>query len=143
MDNFKAFVEDYITLDEQEWQLFKKILHQGHYKKDELILGIGEFCTSLLFINKGCVRIFSYKKENEETYDFVFENDFAVDYRSFLTEQPSTVGMIALEDLDCIRISKTELTQLNAISNKIQEFARLMTELVYIYLDERLQSIFV
>jgi CRP/FNR family transcriptional regulator, anaerobic regulatory protein len=141
MEEFRDFISTFITVDDDDWMLYEKSLETGVCKKGDIFLKIGEVCTSLHFITKGCARIFCYKKENEETYDFVFENDFAVDYRSFLTARPSTVGIEALEDLEYVKIPKKELEKLTKTSLKMQEFGRIMTEMVYIYLDERLQSI--
>jgi CRP/FNR family transcriptional regulator, anaerobic regulatory protein len=141
MEQVRAFISEFIQIDNKEWKLFRKILNEGTCKKGNVLLKIGDECKFMYFIIRGSIRMFSYKKENEETYDFGFENDFAVDYRSFLTAQPATLGIEALEDLIYVSIKKEALLKLNKTSGKMREFSKIMTEMVYIYLDERLQSI--
>jgi CRP/FNR family transcriptional regulator, anaerobic regulatory protein len=141
MEQVRAFINEFIQIDNKEWTLFQTIMKEDTCKKGSVLLKIGDECKFMYFIISGSIRMFCYKKENEETYDFGFENDFAVDYRSFLTAQPATLGIEALEDLIFVSIKKEALLKLNKTSVKMREFSKIMTEIVYIYLDERLQSI--
>ncbi|HPH46369.1 MAG TPA: Crp/Fnr family transcriptional regulator, partial [Chryseolinea sp.] len=63
------------------------------------------------------------------------------DYRSFLTQQPSTEYIIALEDAEVIELHYNDMQTLYEKVPSWQKYGRLIAEFLYIKVTERAQSL--
>lgn len=110
-------------------------------KRGEIIVSQGKVCDELFFIRKGFLRGFHYKKGQEITSWFGFENDFATSTYSFVSQKIGFENIEVIED--CILYS-IRYEDLNNIYHKYPEFnyvGRLLTEKYYLELMERTLSL--
>lgn len=77
--------------------------------RDERLLLAGEVCTELSFVVQGVLVSQAPDSARLTSCDVFAEGDFATDYVSFLTEQPSTVEIVALEPCRVLTISRAAL----------------------------------
>ena len=57
------------------------------------------------FLNKGLVRYFVYKDEEESTFEFTKEGEFIADYQSFNNKTESVQNIQAIEDCEILIIN--------------------------------------
>ena len=81
-------------------------------KKGEHILIEGSSCDTLTYIIKGSFRQYTEAKGAEINFLFYFENDFVLDYLSFLKATPSKYSILAIENSVVLQINRTDLDSL-------------------------------
>jgi len=141
MDRYKMFMQKFVAFTEEEWQLAKPFFKQENILKGNIFLRQGTICEMLSFVEAGAFRQYRTEDIEEYAYDFSFEEDYAVDFKSFLTGSPATLSISALRDSRVINISKHDLDKAYQICPAFQEFGRLMVERAFVYDDERVQSL--
>jgi len=72
---------------------------------------------------------------------FTQENNFMVDFQSFLTQQPSRYYWQAMEDSEVLAFDFKDIQRLYATSPAWQKFGRLVSERVYMQLNERVEML--
>ncbi|NQX80505.1 MAG: Crp/Fnr family transcriptional regulator [Flavobacteriaceae bacterium] len=128
MDKIREYFEQFVKLNDNDWMFFKSKLIKNEYQSKTTILKIGQIENNLSFIEKGSVRFFIPKQENDCTFNFSFENQFVSAYDSFITQKPSiyqietlsntTLWILNYDDLQDI-YNNTEIG--NTIGRKIAE----------------------
>jgi CRP/FNR family transcriptional regulator, anaerobic regulatory protein len=141
MEKFKTFMRQFVTFTDEEWQSAYDFFKKETIAKGKVILKQGTVCQNLSFIEAGAFRQYRTEDVDEYAYDFSFEEDYAVDFKSFLTGSPATINISALRDSVVVSISKSDLDKVYQICPAFQEFGRLMVERAFVYDDERIQSL--
>jgi CRP/FNR family transcriptional regulator, anaerobic regulatory protein len=110
--DLKNFLRSYGDFQEEELAdmagRFKTIPAKGH----EYLLRPGEVCKHLLFIQKGCVRLYYLKDDMEVSVWFSFEHTSAIEVYSFISGQPTNYYLQAIEDSEVLSLSKHEIDKL-------------------------------
>jgi len=77
-------------------------------KRNEQILTQGEVCRYVYFVASGCLQVFIYDSEsNETTRDLVIENNWCSELISFGQQQPASENIRAVEPSDLFAIDRT------------------------------------
>ena len=106
---FIDFLSAYVKIDEPEIQMIAERIHHNSYAKGEVILRQGDIPRSLAFVIKGAVRVYYTDEQgNEQTVNFIFENQALVAFDSFASQTPSGIAAAALEATELIWTSHTE-----------------------------------
>ncbi len=128
METLKRFIDNMIPTNKPGWDFFSSKFSEQTYKKKTVLLKTGETENYLSFIKKGVVRLYIPKEENDVTFKFIFENEFATAYDSFLTQKPSAYQIETLSETTLFRISYQDLQEVyektengNIIGRKIAE----------------------
>lgn len=79
------------------------------FSKKQLIIRTGQIEDHLSFIEKGIVRYFVPKLENDLTFTFAFDNSFISAYDSFITREPSNYQIQTLTPTLLWRITYADL----------------------------------
>ena len=130
-------LSQFISLDEDEQDIFVSKLIVKNYEKKELILQEGDTCKYAYFINSGCLRYYYNVGEQENTAQFFFENGWYTDYDSFLTGKPSQQNIETLERTELLLLSAKSLQQLYIDIPKFERFGRLMAENAFLGIRQR------
>jgi CRP-like cAMP-binding protein len=109
--------------------------------KNELIVHVGERCSHLYFIGKGCLRGYYLDDGKDITNWFAQENEFATCFYAFVAGKPSFEFIQALEDCELVQLSRAGLQELYTEYPETERIGRIITEDYYIRLEERLLSI--
>jgi CRP-like cAMP-binding protein len=125
----EAFIRHFIQPNEEEWHAFKSILQEKKLKKKDLLLKDGQICNFIGFINSGVIREYAFENGKESTVDFVSENQFVVDFQSFIMSAPSRQYLEALTDVDLL------------IFKNWERFGRLIIEHVFCDMEEKRKKI--
>jgi CRP/FNR family transcriptional regulator, anaerobic regulatory protein len=133
----RAYINNFIQVTEEEWQLHRNVLYRRFLKKGEYLLRAGQVCNDVSFINSGAVRCYTLCKGEDLTNFFFFENSYTTDYVSFLSRKPSDSYLVALEDTEVLNLSYENMQMLYEKVPSWQKYGRLIAEFVFLLAEER------
>lgn len=137
---FKKWMTTISFLTEDDCMLFAPFLKTRRYPAKEYFLQKGKICEEMGFINYGCFRTFYDSEGKEINVHFAFENEFAVDYDSFLHQKPSRYFIQALEDTEAVTFNLSALQNAYNQSQRWERFGRMMAEYSYQLTTKRVES---
>ncbi len=143
LDQLKAFFNGIVALPEADWDRACPLFRSGQVAKGERILQAGQVCRYLSFVNRGLFRAYLLKDGKEHVRQFLFEDGFAVDIGSFLTQTPSPFFIEALEDSLLLQITQPDMDELCENSFAFMKLARKLSDQSAINLIRRSVSLLV
>src|SRR5687767_3571675 len=96
----KHFIDRIVDVTDQEWKAHRDCLTRRFLKKGEFLVREGQVSSNVSFINTGSFRVYKELNGQEIVKNFFFANEYATEYVSFLTRQPSEIFVKALEDTE-------------------------------------------
>ena len=139
--NLKKFLLQYAEFSDDELEDISKRFKIKNLKKDDFLLTQGGICKDLLFVQKGCLRLYYLKDDIEVSVWFSFEHSSAIEVYSFISEQPSNYFIQAIEDSQIYSLSKKELHKLEILYPKIQKMMKNFWEDVVLNLINRFTAL--
>jgi CRP/FNR family transcriptional regulator, anaerobic regulatory protein len=143
MNNFRQFKEwlkNVSFLTENDCNLFEPFLQTKQINSKDIFLREGKTCMELGFINKGTFRMYYLSDGKEINTHFSFENEFVVNYDSFLQEIPSRYFIQALEDAEIVTFNLQTLQKAYNQSQNWERFGRIMAEYSYKLTTKRVEG---
>ncbi|NBC25150.1 MAG: cyclic nucleotide-binding domain-containing protein [Bacteroidetes bacterium] len=143
MNNFRKFknwLKKFSFLTEKDCNLFEPYLQIKRVKKKDLLLREGQVCRELGFINHGVFRMYYLADGKEINTHFSFENDFVVNYQSFLQATPSRYFIQSLEDAEIVTFNLKALQNGYSESKNWERFGRIMAEQSYKMTTNRVEG---
>ena len=139
MNLFVKFIYQFISLSNEDTIALENVLSNKSYKAGDKIVQEGSICNSILFTVSGKARSYFVNHEGQEfTWNFhfndadsKFENYFLVDYYSFLRQTPSHLTIEALEDIEAITLSYTNIQKIVSKSINLEKVASIMSATAY------------
>lgn len=92
-------------LDKKEEELLNNSFKPFFLAKGSFFLKAGEVNRHVGFLQKGLVRYFVFKDEEESTFEFTQEGEFIADYQSFNNKTASIQNIQAIEDCEMLIIN--------------------------------------
>lgn len=132
LEKMRQAVRQLTHIQENEWAAFAEKVRFQVFNKESFLCREGEVERSIFFLTKGSTRNFFIKDGKEFTINFHFEGEFVTSYYSFLTRQPSTVFIEAMEDVETCVIQQEWLYQFYDQYKTGERIGRLMAEHQYI-----------
>src|SRR5215212_10615815 len=139
--NLKNFILKYVTLSDIELEDITVKFKTKVVKKNSYLLRQGDTCKDLVFVQKGCLRLYYVKDDIEVSVWFAFQESSAIEIYSFISESPSDYFLQAIEDSEVLYIPKTELKKLYQYQPKMQEMMRRFWEAVLLDLINRFTAL--
>lgn len=132
-DSLLAALQRYVAIPEEEWLYFLSQISWKSIQKGQYLLHSGQSCEQIYYCEHGLFRMF-YENEDgtEHIKSFVTEEQFFADYRSFLTNTPSSLSIQALEDSRYALFSKQTVEQLYERHICWERFGRRLAESLFI-----------
>ena len=138
---FKKFNE-IVSLSIKEENIVKKYLTPKKLRKKQYLLQEGDVCKNIAFIEKGSLRSYTVsEKGSEHIIQFALESWLISDLFSFLTGEPATYNIDALEDSELLLTSKSAHEELLQKLPKYETYTRVQITGAYIAMQRRLTSI--
>jgi CRP-like cAMP-binding protein len=131
-------------LDKSEVELIKFSFRPFFLAKGAFFLRAGEVNKNVGFLQKGLVRYFVYKDEEESTFEFTKEGEFVADYQSFNNKTVSIQNIQAIEDCELLIINYANVQNIfnttkngNLIGRQIIEhrFDVMVNQLLAVYMQ--------
>jgi CRP-like cAMP-binding protein len=129
-----------IHIADDEWAALEPHISSKKIKKRDNLIKEGQICTHISFLLRGSMRQYHIVDGEEKTTFFFFDNHFACNYESFLTQQPSDVTIEAMEDCEMLYFSREVMYRLYRLYPKYETMGRMIAENVYMCAIERLKT---
>lgn len=141
MQKLRENIEQKVPIQEEEFAQLNQFFHPQWIKKKKDLLRIGEVCKNLAFVNQGILRSYSIdEKGNEHVIQIALENHWIADLYSFLSQQPATLSIEALEDSQVLLISSQDLDRIYLKIPIMERFFRKLVERAYVATLNRLNN---
>jgi CRP-like cAMP-binding protein len=139
--DLKKFLLTYADFSEEELASIVSRFKSKHVTSSEFLLSQGDVCKDLLFVQKGCLRLYYLKDEIEVSVWFSFEHSSAIEVNSFISEKPTQYFLQAIEDSEVLYLSKKELDKLCGTQPKMQRMMKNFWEDVILNLISRFTAL--
>ena len=96
--NLLKLLSQITELEENEVELIKNSFTSLFLAKGSFFLKAGEINKNVGFLQKGLIRYFVFKDDEESTFEFTKEGEFIADYQSFNNKTASNQNIQAIED---------------------------------------------
>lgn len=134
-------ISKHITLTDEEQSYFISLLKEKKYKNKQHITKEGDVCKHISFINKGCCRIYNIDKNGfEHILSFASEDYWIGDLYSIITQKPGMLFIQAMEEMEIIQITKSDLDSLFLKIPKFERMFRILTENAYVVTQNRVME---
>jgi CRP-like cAMP-binding protein len=129
-----------LTSEQQE--LITGYLKPKKIRKKQFLLQEGDVCRMIAFVEKGALRAYSVDDQgNEHIIQFALEGWTVSDLYSFLTGEPATYAIEALEDSELVLIDRPSHEELLQKVPAYETYTRLQITGAYLAMQKRLTSI--
>ena len=131
-----------ITFSEEEQAIIKSYLTHKKLRKKQYLLQEGDVCKVIAFVEKGALREYNVDdKGNEHILQFALEGWVISDLYSFMTEEPATYNIDALEDSELVLITKSAQEEILKRVPKYETYSRMQITGAYMAMQKRITSI--
>jgi CRP-like cAMP-binding protein len=97
-------------------------------KRNQILLREGDICKAYYFVNKGCLRLFTYNSEGTEaTRYFAFEGAFGTALPSLIDQTPAFEFVQTIENSALLQISRDSFFHL---VDTVPQFARVYRQIL-------------
>ena len=143
MNNFRKYIETIADVHDNDWSVFSSRLKKREFLKKSTFLSKGETENYISFIEKGEVRLFIPKEDEEKeiTFGFSFQGEFVSAYDSFLTQSPSAYQLETLVDTTLWSISYNDLQEVYKTTKIGNTIGRSIAERLFLIKSKREQSL--
>jgi CRP-like cAMP-binding protein len=134
-----------VDLDADMMQLVSDHISEINYPAKHIFLQQGAVCNKVHFIVSGTARSYYIDSSGlTVTWSFLFNNEssigrnlFALDYRAYLTNKPSSIAIETMSEVRAFIFPKEELNQMIEKCAKYERFMRKLSESAYVYMYDR------
>jgi CRP-like cAMP-binding protein len=139
----KQHMNTFSYLNETDWLMVEPYLSERQFRKNEYYLYAGDIELQIGYIVQGSFRWYYMRKDGEAVnFNFSFEKDFVVEYKSFISQTPSLMYIQAMEDTTVILFPKREqIWALYAKSHNWSEFGRKVAQYVFVLSAHRVEEL--
>jgi CRP-like cAMP-binding protein len=131
-----------VAFTPEEQAIIKPYLTPKKLRKKQYLLQEGDVCKLTAFVEKGTLRAYSIGDNGaEHIIQFAIEGWIISDLYSFLTGEPATYNIDAVEDSELVMISKSAQEELLKKLPKYETYMRLQLTGAYLAMQRRLTSI--
>ena len=140
-EELKQFIANYVSLSSEEQDGITGRFSRKVVKKNDYLLREGQVCKDVIFVQKGCLRLYNVSKDIETSVWFSFEHTSAIEIASFISGQPTSYFIQVIEDSEVLFLPKVELNKLYQTYPKMQEMMKNFLEDVVLNLITRFTSL--
>lgn len=143
MYKIREYIEAIANVNEKDWLIFSSRLKKREFSKKRTFLSMGQVENYISFIEKGEVRLFHPKEDEEKeiTFGFSFQGEFISAYDSFLTQTPSLYQLETLSDTVLWSITYNDLQEVYKTTEIGNTIGRFISEKLFLIKSKREQSL--
>ena len=139
---FVKALREKVDFTDEDIAVIQTFLQPKKLRKRQYLLQEGDICKSIVFVEKGALRSYVIdEKGNENIIQFALEGWTISDLYSFLTAEPATYTIDALEDAELVLIGKAAHEELLRTVPRYETYIRLQMTNAYIALQRRISSV--
>ena len=134
-------VNRHVSLESDEIDYFTSLLELRTVKRKEFLVSEGDVARYIHFVTKGCLRNYQIGIDGVIHISFfAIEEWWISDLSSFLTQEPATSFVDALEDTQVFSLSNDHYEQLFLNIPKFERFFRILHQKAYIAQNNRIME---
>ena len=138
-DRFLKYIDNYISLTDDELELLNSKVKERTYLKNQYIVQQGDVCKSANFIISGCTKTFYMDDEGQEhIVMFSIEDWWTSDLGSFITQTPADFNVQCLEKTTLIQFTYDNLEELYDEIPQIERLFRKIIERAFVASQKRI-----
>lgn len=131
-----------VALTEEEEEKIRAYLTNKKLRKNQYLLQDGDDCKFVAFVEKGALKQYSVDAQGSiHIVQFAIEGWTVSDLYSFLTGEPSTYNIDAIEDSELVLISRRAHEEMLLTIPKYETYTRLQITGAYLAMQKRLNAI--
>ena len=137
-EKLKETFSQFVTFTNDEFEIFTSKLILQKVRAKELWQIEGDVSNKIAFINRGILRHYYSKGDDEITAQFYFDSDWVGDFVSYLTRKPAKMNIQALDDCDLLVLPLDQLSNLFARNPFLEKFEHLFSrqKMIELYFRE-------
>lgn len=136
-----TYIRNEIQVSDEQLSAIISLFKPLSVYKNEILLSEGEINQRILFVCKGCLRIYFIQEDGQEATRYLaFEGHFATALVSFISREPSMECIQALEPTQLLYISLGDFNHLLQVIPNWERFYRQYLEKAYVTNTNRLMS---
>lgn len=140
-EQLAAYIRNEISVTDEQLNVILSRFTLLSVKKHQILLSEGEVNQRVLFVCKGCLRIYFIQEDGQEATRYLaFENQFATALVSLISREPSMEYIQALEPTHLLYITLADFTALLEEIPGWERFYRQYLEKAYVTNTNRLMS---
>lgn len=122
-------IRKFVDLSESEVVVFNRFVATHQLKKKEILLQGNKVCTSLYYVEKGCLRMYFINNRGvEQITQFALDGWWISDYQSFMNHTPSDYYIQAIEESGIVSIDSQNLDLLLTEIPQLERYFRLVMQ---------------
>ncbi|WP_237274941.1 Crp/Fnr family transcriptional regulator [Tenacibaculum ovolyticum] len=135
------YIKKNIDIDDDDLKIVLSHFKTIKKSKNETLLSNGKNSQVSYFVNKGCLRLFYLDELGKDVTRYIaFENQFATEFVSFITNQPAQESIQVIENSELLYITHEDFRHLMKIIPKWKDFYNTYLEKAYVNNSKRLIS---
>lgn len=143
MDAFRHAIRQLITISDDDFERLLVGSECRTYRRWAVLSQPGSVPNHIFFILKGTLRmVITDTKGVEHTTHFALENQFIVDYASFLLGQSSVYTLQAVEETEVVILPRQAIEWGYQHLPQGDRLGRLVAEGYFIYHDDRIRNLY-
>jgi len=137
-----SHISKFISLTPEEAAYFESVLIRKKLRKRQYLIQEGDSVKYEHFVTKGCLRTYEIdEKGQEHVIQFAVEGWWTGDLHSFISGDPTTLNIDALEDCELEMVSRQALEDLYLRVPKFERYFRILIQNAFISTNRRVLSI--
>lgn len=141
-ESFFRQMNEKVGLTKEEEEIIRTYLIPKKIRKKQFLLQEGDVCRHIAFVEKGMLRAYTIgEKGTERIIQFAMEGWTISDLYSFLTSEPATYAIDAIENSELVLISQQANTELLEKLPRYETYMRILLTNAYIALQRRINSV--
>ncbi len=138
---FFTHVNEKVSLTPAEQELLKTFFLPKKLRKKQYLLQDGDVCRYLAFVENGLLRSYNVDdKGNEHMLQFAWEGWWISDTYSFLSEEPASYNIDAIDDAELLLLSLPQFEEMTLQVPKMERYFRILFQNNIISKERRLLS---
>ncbi len=136
-------ISKFISLSESEIKEIERVFEPISVKKNIKLEEENKLTRYLYFINRGFVRVFYMDNGEDRTTQINCPSRFITSFQSFITHSTAYDNVETITDCELLRISKSDLDELNQIVPKWSIFGEKIYEQALVFNEARTRDMIV
>ncbi|WP_024480740.1 Crp/Fnr family transcriptional regulator [Cellulophaga baltica] len=135
------FIKKNIQIEAEELKIVLPYFKTIKKSKNDILLSNGKNSQVSYFVKKGCLRLYYIDEEGKDITRYIaFENQFATELVSFISNEPAQETIQVIEDSELLYITHDDFRHLMLSIPKWKEFYTRYLEKAYVNNSRRLIS---
>ncbi|MCK8521515.1 Crp/Fnr family transcriptional regulator [Aquimarina sp. D1M17] len=135
------FIKKNVDITNEDLKVVLSYFKTIKKSKNQILLPSGKNSQVSYFVNKGCLRLFYIDEEGKDITRYIaFENQFATELVSFITNQPAQESIQVIENSELLYITHEDFRHLMKSIPKWKDFYTVYLEKAYVNNSKRLSS---